>query len=354
MKLLPMIDACQRQCGLPLRPFSTLVGLSPMRLGRWRARVRAGHWPVGQGGPAKTAPLPVAELVAAITGLEHGARRTHGTGALYRRFQAALSRRELAQLVAEERRSANQRQRWRWQRVTWLHVNIAWSIDGAEWPADQRGARLWLHPVQELCSRFRFPPLVRCGEDSEAIARHLEALFKTHGAPLFLKRDNGSALNAAAVNAVLAAHAVIPLNSPVHYPRYNGAVENGIGEARRLLRWLHYAPPRWQPDALAPYVRAAYQEMNYRSRRCLAGRCAAAVYHESPRPRFSRTKRHAALEWIARRACVIFHHRRSRGRRSFDAAWRQAAESWLRCQDLITVVINQQVSPYYPEKKYQE
>ena len=341
MELLPMIEACQRQCGLSLRPFSAMLGLNPARLGRWRARVRAGQWPIGQGGSQKTTHLPVAELVAAITGLEHGARRTHGTGALYRRFQAAISRRELAELVAEERRALHRRQRHRWQRVTWRRVNVAWSIDGVEWPADRHGARLWLHPVQELCSRFRFQPLVRCGEDGAAIARHLQALFEAHGAPLFLKRDNGSALNDAAVNGVLAAHAVIPLNSPVHYPRYNGAVENGIGEARRLLRWLQYAPPRWQPEALAPYVRAAYQEMNYRPRRCLAGRCAAAVYHESRGRHFSDTERQAALVWIARRACVIFQHRRSRGRRSFDAAWRQAAESWLRCQGLITVVINQ-------------
>ena len=341
MELLPMIEACQRQCGLRLRPFSAMLGINPARLGRWRARVRAGQWPIGKGGSQKTTPLPVAELVAAITGLEHGARRTYGTGALYRRFQAAISRRELAELVAEERRALHRRQRHRWQRVTWRRVNVAWSIDGVEWPADRHGARLWLHPVQELCSRFRFQPLVRCGEDGAAIARHLQALFEAHGAPLFLKRDNGSALNDAAVNGVLAAHAVIPLNSPVHYPRYNGAVENGIGEARRLLRWLQYAPPRWQPEALAPYVRAAYQEMNYRPRRCLAGRCAAAVYHESRGRHFSDTERQAALVWIARRACVIFQHRRSRGRRSFDAAWRQAAESWLRCQGLITVVINQ-------------
>jgi hypothetical protein len=354
MELLPMIEACQQQCGLSTRRFSAALGLNPARLGRWRAHVRAGRWPLGQGGPQKTAPLPLAELVAAITGLEHGARRTHGTGALYRRFQAAISRRELAALIAEERTALHRAQRQRWHRVCWPVVNVAWSIDGVEWPADRRGHRLWLHPVQELCSRFRFPPLVSCGENGEAIARHLTRMFDVHGAPLFLKRDNGSALNDAAINAVLAVHAVLPLNSPVHYPRYNGAMENGIGEARRLLRWLQYAPPRWQPDALAPYVRAAYQEMNYRPRRCLAGRCAAEVYHESPRRRFSRAERQAALEWIARRACVIFHHRRSRGRRSFDAAWRQAAESWLRCQGLITVAINPKVSPNYPEKKYQQ
>jgi hypothetical protein len=101
-------------------------------------------------------------------------------------------------------------------------------------------------------------------------------------------------------------------------------------------------------------LKLTYQEMNYRHRRCLTGRCAAEVYHEGPRRRFSRAERQAALEWISRRACVIFQHRRSRGRRSFNAAWRQAAESWLRCQGLITVAINPSVSPNYPKRKYQE
>ena len=45
---------------------------------------------------------------------------------------------------------------------------------------------------------------------------HLAKLFRRHGAPLFLKRDNGSPLNHAAVNAVLAEFGVIPLNSPAH------------------------------------------------------------------------------------------------------------------------------------------
>ena len=42
------------------------------------------------------------------------------------------------------------------------------------------------------------------------------------------------------------------------------------------------------------------------------------------------------------------------GRRRPDAAWRQAAESWLRCQGLITIAHNPNVSPNYPAKRHQE
>ena len=66
--------------------------------------------------------------------------------------------------------------------------------------------------------------------------------------------------------------------------------------------------------------------------------------------RFGRAERHATLEWMNRRARVIFQDRRSRGRRSFDAARRRAAESWLRCQGLITVAVNAKASPDYPER----
>ena len=349
-----MIEACQQRCALSTRRFCAMVGLNPMRLSRWRRRVRAGREPLALGGPRKGAPLPLAALWAAVTGLHHGARRTHGTGALYARFRAGISRRELATLVRAERAAANRARRRRWQRVIWREVGIAWSIDGVEWSRDDQRKRLWLHPVQELCSRFRFAPLVNVGEDGVAIARHLETLFATYGAPLFLKRDNGGALNHAAVDAVLAAHTVLPLNSPVRYPRYNGAMENGIREARRRLHWLQYAPERWEPGTLAPFVQAAYQEMNYRPRRCLNGRTAAAVFHAGPGRSFSRTERNAALEWIARRASVILQYRRARGRRRPDAAWRQAAESWLRCQGLITIAHNPNVSPNYPAKRHQE
>jgi hypothetical protein len=44
--------------------------------------------------------------------------------------------------------------------------------------------------------------------------------------------------------------------------------------------------------------------------------------------RLRRAERHTTLKWMSRRARVIFQHWRSRGRRSFDAAWRRAAESW--------------------------
>jgi hypothetical protein len=47
-------------------------------------------------------------------------------------------------------------------------------------------------PVQDPASRYRFRRLVSGQLDGRQIAIHLESLFRQHGAPAFLKRDNGS------------------------------------------------------------------------------------------------------------------------------------------------------------------
>jgi hypothetical protein len=67
---------------------------------------------------------------------------------------------------------------------------------------------------------------------NSAVARHLETLFLQHGAPLLLKRDNGSVFNQHAVNEVLASWRLIPLNRSAYYAPYNGAFEQGIRELK--------------------------------------------------------------------------------------------------------------------------
>lgn len=139
---------------------------------------------------------------------------------------------------------------------------LAWAIDATERGRDRCGRKLFVHAVQDLCSRYRFAPLVAVESKGAAVAQHLERLFQRHGPPLFLKRDNGSPLNAAEVDAVLAEHGVIPLNSPAYYPRYNGAIERGIREMQDALGTCLVRPARWQPQALLPYVVAVHHALN--------------------------------------------------------------------------------------------
>ncbi len=82
-----------------------------------------------------------------------------------------------------------------------------------------------LESGRRLASRFRFDLFVAAELPARTIAGQLEQLFAQHGAPLVLKRDNGSNLAGGEVDELLDAHGVIALNSPPHYPAYNGAIE---------------------------------------------------------------------------------------------------------------------------------
>ncbi|MBI5115848.1 hypothetical protein HZA56_05200, partial [Candidatus Poribacteria bacterium] len=58
-------------------------------------------------------------------------------------------------------------------------------------------------------------------------------LFKIHGAPLVLKGDGGKDLLVSAeVKKLLEEYGVTGLLSPPYYPRYNGAIEAGIGSLK--------------------------------------------------------------------------------------------------------------------------
>lgn len=75
-------------------------------------------------------------------------------------------------------------------------------------PAEDQG-QTW-NLVSDLASRFRFAVHLSIHLPAEQVGVDLKALFQRYGAPLFLKRDNGSNLVNAAVDAVLAEFGVHP------------------------------------------------------------------------------------------------------------------------------------------------
>jgi transposase InsO family protein len=253
-------------------------------------------------------------------------------------------------MVAEVRRRKARERRQVSKRVTWKEPNLAWAIDGTERGQDGQGDRLHVHAVQDLCTRYRLEPLVATESKGEAVALHLEKLFQKHGPPLFLKRDNGSSLNHAAVDRVLADYRVIPLNSPAYYPKYNGAVEKGIRDMKTALGECLPQAIIWQPEAIRPYILAVHHELNCRPRRSLQGHTACEAYRHLPRHRYNQRQRHAIFGWIRIRANDSIQQLEKIDHRSLNAAWRHAAEAWLRCQGLITVSINKKVLPNYPLK----
>ena len=344
------MKALQEQTNGSVRQLSGLVGLGYRRFLRWRGRVSTGKPVLIPPGPKKTAALPLAALKAEIAALSHGRKRTHGTGALYGRYRGAISRRDLARLVATERTSQERTRRQICKRVDWHVPNLAWAIDAAERGRDRYGSRLFIHAVRDLCSRYGFGPMSTTESKGTEIADYIEGLFERYGAPLFFKRDNGSPFNNDAVDAVLARYGVIPLNSPARYPQYNGAMENGIRQVQTALGGCLPKPSRWQPAAVAPYILAVQHELNCRPRRSLHGHSASEAYHHQPHAHYSKRERLAVFEWIKVHAIDRINQLEKIDQRSVLAAWRAAAETWLRCQGLITVSINQKVLPHLPRK----
>jgi hypothetical protein len=107
-------------------------------------------------------------------------------------------------------------------------------------------------------------------------------------------------------------------------------------------------PALWQPTAVAPYLLAVQHALNCRPRRSLRGHTACEAYYHQPHVRFTKRARLAVFEWIRVHAIDRISQRETIDHRSVLAAWRHAAETWLRCQGLITVSLNQKVLPNLP------
>ena len=210
-------------------------------------------------------------------------------------------------------------------------------------PAEDQG-QTW-NLVSDLASRFRFAVHLSIHLPAEQVGADLKALFQRYGAPLFLKRDNGSNLVNAAVDAVLAEFGVIPLNSPRYYPRYNSAIEYG---QRELKAWLVQLAA-W-PLSLQASVTTAQTWINVRARRCLDGRSAQDVFLQGNRvfqAEYPLERRPVVKSWIEHGTHTILNSMQKGGRRAHDAAWRQAAEMWLLERDFLEVLQPKKCYPIF-------
>ena len=277
-----MIQTIQSRSRLNTRQLCDRLEMSHGTLLRWRRRSRNGEPLLARPGPKKLGPLPLDQVRRDIQELVHRSKRSAGSGALQAKYTDSISRRDLNQLIINHRRAHNQALRQNFKRITWKEPNLCWAIDATEYGADQMGRKLFIVVATDLCSRHHFEPLPTLSPEGEDVTRHLENLFRRHGRPLLLKRDNGSPFNNASLDALLARSCVIPLNSPVRYPRYNGGIEKAIREFKESLdRCLGPLPQSWDLSVVARSTAAAAHLRNCLPRRILEGRSAAEVYPAS-------------------------------------------------------------------------
>lgn len=321
--VLEQVQQGQQRWGWSERHAIRALALPRASVLRWARRVQNGEQPLRT--PAPQQPVTRA-LWVALTALRHGVCRSAGAPTLWPAYRAMLSRRNFNELVRQSRHAWQQH----WQRLHWRQVGAVWAMD----PAEYEG-QMW-NLVSDLASRFRFAVHLRVHLPAEQVATDLKALFERYGAPLFLKRDNGSNLVNAPVDETLAQYGVIPLTSPPYYPRYNGAIEYAQRELKTWLAWL----TTW-PLTLPTAVATAQRWINVRARQCLQGASAQEVFLQGNRlfqAQYTLERRQEVKSWIEECTQTILNNMRVDSRRAHDAAWRQAAERWLLEHDFLEVL----------------
>jgi len=338
----------KRQVRWPDQHLCRVVGVPYGTFRRWKQRLEHGEPARVRPGPKKVVPLALAELRGDLDCLHHGHARSRGVGALYRQYQAQISRRELETLIATARQALARQRQAAFRHITWHVPGLVWALDDAEL-ARVSSHLLRLHQVQDLASRYKFPPWV--GEQilGEAVALRLEQLFLQHGPPLVLKRDNGSNLNQHAVDALLVRYLVVPLNSPPHYPPYNGGMECAIRELKTpLVEQLRSSGP--VPEAqVQGWAAVLAHDLNHRPRHCLDGQIACHVFQEA-RPAlkaYTRRKRREIFDEINNLTWMLMESRSVRTQRQADAARRLAVEAWLQRNGVITITQRTRVLPVF-------
>lgn len=335
--MLAIVQMVQQISGWSRRRLIPALGLVRASVSRWTRHVDQGLPAIRSPGRAKAPLVESEKLTSAITALRHGVHRSPGAPALWRQWQPYISRQNFNAKVHAHRQEQQRLQREQLGRVIWKRPCTVWAMD----PAKHAGV-FW-NLVGDLGSRFRFELLVAAALPACRIVAQLVALFDRYGAPLILKRDNGSNLANPAVDELLLSYGVIALTSPVYYPRYNGAIEYAQRELKASVGTLTDGGASLDAAlAVAPVL------LNEHPRRCLGGNTADTVFHLA-QPEFRHTydkrRRKEVKEWIDTRAETILDACKECSRRAHDAAWRQAAAAWMQQEQIIEVVPPRKLLP---------
>ena len=339
--MLAVMEEIRNKSKTPYRHICASINIAYPSFIRWRSRQKKALPLLKTPGPSKIATPDLKRLQEEIKQLSHKDQRSRGTQKLYRQYRQTLSRREFNQLVLTARQEQNSLKRQQMKRICWNVPNVAWTMDPCEYEQrNEFGRKMYLHQMQDLASRYKFSPIAAQSLTGEEISGYLAELFDRFGAPLFLKRDNGSNLNHRAVNDMLAEYFVVPINSPLYYPPYNGAIEEAQSELKAGLNQKLQYRPYCPNEHIEAYAATVENDLNHRLRPCLNNKNACQVYFRN-RKTFTKWERREAYEWITDLQNDILREKEIRP----QTAWRIAVETWLNKKGYITITKNGKVSP---------
>ncbi len=344
---MEIVEEIRGATGMPYEMICRAMKVPLATLGRWRRRRKENHPLLNRPGPKKAERFDPSALDAEIRILSHGAQRSGGASRLYGRYQDRISRRELSRMVWQVRQEWVADHRRNLRQIDWLMPGVVWAMDVTEYNLGEAG-KIHLHNMQDLGSRYKFPPLAGECPLGEEIAGFLSEKFYRFGPPLLLKRDNAGNLNHVAVNEVLSEFFVLPLNSPEYYAPYNGGVEESQRELKACLREKLTPELPYSENHSPIYSEVAAHDLNHRLRPCLGGKTSCQVFFSSPgKPFFSNWERRAIYDILRERVKRILGSMNQFGRSAREAAWRIAVESWLQSRGFIKVHIPRKVSPNF-------
>ena len=340
------IQRWREQGGPSCRRLLAAAGLPRSSFLRWQQHIRNGlaaiQTATARNVPAleKQSPGTASAIRRKIAGLSHGRHRSRGAPALFQEVRAWLSRRSFQILVRARRQEIAREREAACTRIEWSRPAAVWAMD----PGQQDG-RQW-NLVSDLASRFRFDLFAAAMLPARAIAGQLAELFARHGAPLVLKRDNGSNLAGEEVDELLDAHGVIALNSPPHYPGYNGAIEYAQRELKARVEQLTS-----QGMKLDEALVESPSLLNAKPRPCLDDRSAAEVFYtgrDDFQQQFALTRRKEIRDLIQDRSNCINARMERCGHPTQGAVRRRVVEQWLEENGLMTIHQPLIVLPHSP------
>jgi hypothetical protein len=345
---MEIIEDIKGQTEMPDALICQVMKVPLSTLGRWRRRKNENHPLLNRPGPKKAEPFDPSALDTEIRLLGHRVKRSTGAAKLYGRYQESISRRELSRMVGQVRQDLVADQRKSLRQIDWLMPGVVWAMDGTEYDLGMAG-KIHLHNMQDLGSRYKFPPLVEEYPVGEEIAGYLSEKFFRFSPPLLLKRDNAGNLNHAAVNGVLSEFFVLPLNSPTYYAPYNGAIEESQRELKACLREKLAPGIPCSPDPVAVYAEVAAHDLNHRLRPCLQGKTSCqAFFSPKEKPVFSNLERKEIYDILLERVERILRSMNDWGKAARESAWRIAVEFWLQSKGFINVHTPKKCHPILP------